>query len=248
VPEYRNHLAFIHGSLGDLLAGMRKPLEAEEQYRKSLTIKEKLADQFPAVPEYQVELGGSYCNFGGLLMSNGRPDESLGWFEKAIRTLTAVYEHNRRSVPAGQFLRNSYWNRAQIYYHLRKFTEAIADWDRAIELSPLAEQPRLRAGRGRSRIHVGQFAEAVAEVAELSMNPSWPALEWYNFACIYSFASGKSTEKKQEYADRAMDLLRKAVKEGWNAAAHMANDPDLDPIRGRDDFNKLIEGLAKKPG
>ena len=43
-----------------------------------------------------------------------------------------------------------------------------------------------------------------------------------------------------------MDLLRNAVKAGWNDAAHMAKDTDLDPIRGRDDFKKLIEELAKK--
>ena len=43
-----------------------------------------------------------------------------------------------------------------------------------------------------------------------------------------------------------MDLLRKAVKAGWNNAAHMAKDTDLDPIRGRDDFKKLIEELAKQ--
>ncbi len=43
-----------------------------------------------------------------------------------------------------------------------------------------------------------------------------------------------------------MDLLQKAVKAGYNDAAHMAKDTDLDPIRGRDDFKKLIEELAKK--
>ena len=31
------------------------------------------------------------------------------------------------------------------YDRLRKFTEAIKDWDKAIELSPSAEQPALRA-------------------------------------------------------------------------------------------------------
>ena len=29
-------------------------------------------------------------------------------------------------------------------------------------------------------------------------------------------------------------------------AAHMAKDTDLDAIRGREDFKKLIEGLAKQ--
>ena len=86
----------------------------------------------------------------------------------------------------------------------------------------------------------------MAEVAELTKTASGDAGQWYNFACFYAIASGKSTDKKQEYADRAMDLLQKAVKAGYNNAAHMAKDTDLDPIRGRDDFKKLIEGLTRK--
>ena len=96
---------------------------------------------------------------------------------------------------------------------------------------------------------MGQVAEAVAEVDELTRNASWSGAQWYDFACVYAVASGKAADKKQAYADRAMDLLRKAVRAGYNDAAHMARDSDLDPIRGREDFKKLIEGLAKRsPG
>jgi eukaryotic-like serine/threonine-protein kinase len=129
---------------------------------------------------------------------------------------------------------------------LRKFTEAIQDWDKAIELSSIAEQPGPRAGRATVRLRLGQVAEAVAEVDELTRSASGSGDQWYNFACVYAVASGKSAAQRQAYADRAMDLLRKAVQAGYNDAAHMAKDTDLDPLRGRDDFRKLIEGLAKK--
>ncbi len=73
----------------------------------------------------------------------------------------------------------------------------------------------------------------------------WSAGQWYDFACIYALASGKSADKKQEYADRAMELLHKAVKAGYKDAAHMAKDKDLDVLRGREDFKKLVEALPK---
>ena len=131
------------------------------------------------------------------------------------------------------------------YDRLRKFTEAIKDWDKAIELSPEREQPGRRAARATSRLQAGQVAEAVAEVAELTKSANWNPGQWYNFACVYAIASGKIADKQQEYADRAMELLRKAVKAGWNDAAHMAKDTDLDPIRGREDFKKMIAKLAR---
>jgi hypothetical protein len=61
-------------------------------------------------------------------------------------------------------------------------------------------------------------AEAVAEVAELTApvadvpgSPKWNAGQWYDFACVYAVASGKIADKKQEYADRAMELLHKTL-------------------------------------
>ena len=55
-------------------------------------------------------------------------------------------------------------------------------------------------------------AEAVAEVAELTKTAVWSVGQWYDFACVYSVASGKIADKRTEYADRAMELLQKAVK------------------------------------
>ena len=249
VPEYGKNLGDSHNNLGALLADLGKRPEAEEQYRKALAIREKLVAEFPAVPTYRVDLGGSYCNFGNLVASSGQAGESMQWFEKAIRTLTAVYEQDRRLAQAKQFLRNSHQGRAMASARLRKFTEAIKDWDGAIELSTEQEQPELRARRATSRIQAGQIAEAVAEFAELTKSPKWNSGQWYDFACAYSIASGKSADKKQEYADRAMELLQKAVKAGFKNAAHMAKDTDLDPIQGREDFKKLVKELAaKQPG
>jgi hypothetical protein len=86
----------------------------------------------------------------------------------------------------------------------------------------------------------------VAEVDELTKTPMPSADSLYEFACVYSIASGKRADKKQEYATRAMELLQQAVKAGYRDAAHMKEDSDLDPIRGRDDFKKLLAELATK--
>jgi hypothetical protein len=45
-----------------------------------------------------------------------------------------------------------------------------------------------------------------------------------------------------------MELLHKAVKAGYRNAVHMKKDTDLDLLRGRDDFKKLLAELeAKSP-
>ena len=51
--------------------------------------------------------------------------------------------------------------------------------------------------------------------------------------------------KKQEYADRAMECLQKAVKAGYKDHALMTKDTDLDPLREREDFKELLADLRK---
>jgi serine/threonine protein kinase/Flp pilus assembly protein TadD len=253
VPQYRQELASSHNNLGSLLDDLGRRSEAEKQYRQALGIQEKLAAAFPAVPEYQVELGGSYGNFGGSVRDGGRPSEGLDWLDKAIRTLTPVYEHDRRMEQASRFLRNSYFNRAKAYDQLRKYDEADKDWVRAIELSPKEAHAEFRCSRALSQLKAGRGAEALAEVVELTKSSSWNADDWYNFACVFAVASGKIPEKKHPYADRSMELLYKAVKAGFKDAAQMKQDTDLDSLRERDDFKKLLAELlsgkeaGKKP-
>ena len=221
-------------------------MEADEQYRKAITIQEKLAAEFHDVPTYRVELGGSCCNFGSVVREGGKPAESLEWFDKAIGMLRPIHEQEPRDVKAKQFLLNSHWGRAMAYDQLRKFTKAAADWDSAIELCLSAEKGMLRASRATSRVNAGQIAEAVAEIAELTKSDGWQAPQWYDFACAYGVAAAKIADKKQAYADRAMELLHKAVKAGYKDAAHMAKDSDLDSLRDREDFKKLMESLRAR--
>jgi thiol-disulfide isomerase/thioredoxin len=45
-----------------------------------------------------------------------------------------------------------------------------------------------------------------------------------------------------------MELLRRAVQLGWKQREHMILDPDLDPLRGRQDFRELLADLDKRVG
>ena len=86
----------------------------------------------------------------------------------------------------------------------------------------------------------------MAKVAELTKSSNWNAGQCYDFASVYAVASGKVADKKDEYAKRAVELLQQAVKAGYKDAAHMKEDTDLDSLRGREDFKKLIADLAAK--
>jgi hypothetical protein len=81
-----------------------------------------------------------------------------------------------------------------------------------------------------------------------------PAGALYDAACFWAVTAAVQAEAKGEEsallaaadADKAMDGLRRAVAAGWQNRAHMERDSDLNFLRGREDFRKLLEGLPKK--
>jgi serine/threonine protein kinase len=243
VPEYRHSLAALHNNLGALLASQEKHDAARGAFEATLTISEKLVDQFPAVWAYKFELGLGYYNLGELSRHTGKLGETLDMFDKAVQFLKIVHDREPRDVKAKTFLRNSYNGRAQAYDRLHRYAEAVKDWDSVIELSTPTEQPVFRLARALSQVRAGMVGEAVAEVAELSQQSNLTAIHWYAFACIHATASTKVPDKHQEYSNRAMELLHKAVDAGFQDIKLLKTNKDIAPLRDRDDFKKLIAEL-----
>ena len=52
--------------------------------------------------------------------------------------------------------------------------------------------------------------------------------------------------RRKLYGDRAVDLLRRAVKGGFADVEVLQSDTDLDPLRDRPDFQELIKTLEKE--
>jgi serine/threonine-protein kinase len=106
----------------------------------------------------------------------------------------------------------------------------------------------------------GDHARAVAEVQPILESKYANYIDLYNAACVYSLSSAavrkdakvaaeEQTKLGRQYADRAMELLRQSVAKGYRGRAdvnHMKSDTDLDPLRERADFKKLIDELEAR--
>ncbi len=103
----------------------------------------------------------------------------------------------------------------------------------------------LRSDRARSRAQTDKTTEALAEAMEVAKADPKQSGEYYNLVlfnlgCVYAITSSKIADKQQEYADRAIELLKSAIAAGYNKIDSLAKDPDLDPLRDRDDFKQLL--------
>jgi tetratricopeptide (TPR) repeat protein len=67
---------------------------------------------------------------------------------------------------------------------------------------------------------------------------------WIVTARLQAKVSGEDAAKlAEEDANRAMDRLAKAVAAGFNSRAHIDKDADLDYLREREDFKRLLGSL-----
>jgi len=266
VPEYRQQLARSHNALGLLLLYARRPKDAEEAYAAALAIQKPLAVDFPMRPDFRQDLARSYNDLGFLLFTTDRPREA----EEAYTAALARRKQDAAQFPNQPEVRNDLAgtcvNLAILHLGQRDFKAARAYLNDAVPHHESARKAKpghpiyrqfyrnnlivliqTNAGLGDK----GGAKQAAQTLCDLGSDPPGDA---YDAACYLSLCipiirkddrATKEARDKQAafYGDEAMKMLRNAVARGWKNAGHMTKDTDLDPLRGRADFQKLLAEL-----
>lgn len=246
MPIYQSDLARCRRDYGKVLGYLQKPVEAVEQFQQAVTLGEKLVRENPTVLPYKADLGLCYFYFADLLRDGDNPAQSLEWYDKAISTLAATYAQDRSVYLTKSALFKCHAGLAEAYGRLGKHTEAVQEWDKAMEMGSANPQPMYRGQRAYARAKAGQFPAAIAELTELTKSDPQDPVHWYKLACVYSLASVADAAKKEEYTMLALQQLQGAVTAGYKNHARMGTDEDLAPLHGREEFKKMIRELESK--
>ena len=72
--------------------------------------------------------------------------------------------------------------------------------------------------------------------------------EWYAAARVFAHAAATREQEAvaDGYAGRAVELLRTAYEKGYKGRPDVRSDGLLNPLRGRDDFKKLLAELQAR--
>lgn len=253
--EYRWILSAVSNNLGIVLASQGQRAEAEQSFRRALTNWEQLAAEAPGRPRYRLNVASSCLELGSLSRAQGQWTASLEWFQKATDLLAPLVAQEPKWIHARANLRSAHWGRAQALVGLGRHREAAEALNRALELAEGPERATLRLQRAFALLRSGQPPPAIAEVESLIQGDSVPATTLYDAACLLALASAQekvSDSTRIAHADRAVVLLRRAQALGLfgdaNHRAHLKQDPDLDSLRHRPDFQKLVTDLERPSG
>jgi serine/threonine protein kinase len=222
--EVRSHLAASLMTLGFRLGLDGRQDESLQAFQRALEIITQLAGENPSVPNFQSQLAFAHRELGRWMRRNRRFAEAQEHLEKA----RVIQEKLVRAHPAIQGYSSAL---AYIYREL--------GWIDRVQNRPAGAL----AWFGRARAIDDKHAEA------------WPGVA-YDLACDWAICIplvgwGKEdmalTEaeraERRRMGDEAMQALRRAVQGGWRNLDHLSKDEDMDPLRSREDFRKLVEEL-----
>jgi tetratricopeptide (TPR) repeat protein len=268
-PEFRQELARSFNSRGMLRATTGRLQEAEQDYEEALSICKQLAADFPARPEFRERVADSHNDRGILLRDTGRVKEAEQEYDQAL----SIYRQLAADFPNKPDLRNGL---AGTCVNLANLLQRQGNCAAAKLVLLEGSPHHLAALKANSRnptyrqfyrkhlivltaAHAGLLEQADAvRTAETCRDLGWNApADAYDAACLLSLCipivaqHDKLDEKQRQeaaqfYGEAAMKLLRDAASKGFKNVAHMKKDTDLDPLRPREDFKKLIAELEAK--
>jgi serine/threonine protein kinase/tetratricopeptide (TPR) repeat protein len=219
LPEHWQALGRSYAILGMAYRGKGETDQAEGAEQQALEIFEKLAKEHPGILEYAYDVGRCYAELGLTANQRRQPEVAIARYDKATAILEGVMGRGYQTA------RNPL-------------------------LSARIDRTTARATRG-------DHAEAVAGAEALAEQPDLTSGHLYDLCCTYSqcsaaadrdgkLSAAERARLKVRYANRAIDFLRRAIAASWQNPEQLKSDPDIDPLRARADFRKLLAELEAK--
>jgi tetratricopeptide (TPR) repeat protein len=218
---------------------------AVEAYREALAIRARLTREHPEMWEFAQELGLDLYCLGQLHADKRELEPAVESFARALDTLDRIVANPLAAAQARETLRKVLAGRSDALLQLKRYPDALKDLDRAITLADGEQRARIRLVRAIALAHSGDHRRAVEEIEAMLGEPSFPANDVYDAACVFALATGQETDRDtaEQYAQRALQLLTQAQGAGFFKAADrrglLDNDPDLAAVRPRKDFESL---------
>jgi serine/threonine-protein kinase len=268
-PGSRASLIRNLGNYGIFLQAVGRRQEAEATIRRAVELSERLVADFPEVPEHRVALlAWNECNLADLLSQNGRDRDAESGYRRVLEVLHAAPAQAAGTL-AGKMLRaTALGNLGQINMARSKLDEAERLLERSLEFSraalklaprhvePLRTVAIFGSDLARLRLYRDDRAGAAEEAAEVARaaadlpraSGELPG-SLIDAAILFAHCApaAGNPERRGEYEDRAVALLRMAIAKGFRDVARIRRDPDLAALMWRRDLELMIMDLAFPP-
>jgi tetratricopeptide (TPR) repeat protein len=219
-------LAFLHQIAGDLQKG-------SEDANRALELLKELDRRFPDTPQYQTRLYLTYDTASHLRNLQGDSAGALQFAELARTILERLLVKYPKAPAYVVDLSRCHDFIGRLLTHTGIHADALRSFQRAVDV--LESLSKLDPA------DYYQLAISLASCISLIGPAPEPPLLDYD-----SKVTPGDRLRRDLYAKRAVVALSLAVSGGFGSLQMYLQDPDLDPLRERADFQKLLNELAKQ--
>jgi tetratricopeptide (TPR) repeat protein/tRNA A-37 threonylcarbamoyl transferase component Bud32 len=221
-PAYRQGFARAQNNLGEVLASAHRPAEADEAFGRSIDQFEQLVAKASESPDYRSELGFVLENQGKLRLDAGRTAEARASLDRAIYHQRAAVDANPRQPSYRALLVGHLLVLARAHLALGEHAQAASIASELLRVAP--ERPDRRPDAARVLARCVPLAQGDAELT-----------------------GSQRGSLAKSYADRAIDLLREALRANPKLAKRLKGDADLAPLGPREEFREMIGATEASP-
>jgi tetratricopeptide (TPR) repeat protein/tRNA A-37 threonylcarbamoyl transferase component Bud32 len=263
-PRHREALSWTLSNIGVVQQDIGRLARAIDLHRQAIAIHEDLVRANPANAQYKSDLAWCWRYLCLAMVASGDISAALRLAEQAA----ALHEE---LVRANQEVGEFRWRLARclddvgrIRARCGQAADAADPLERSAELydSVARENPvlyRLDVARNQlsialQRAITGRLEEALACIRQaedlVQRSSSASPVIFYDLACAYSacitatVARASTPQERESHTRNAVAALRRAAAEGYNDLGQLRQDPVLDPLRPRRDFQELILDMS----
>jgi serine/threonine-protein kinase len=219
VPQFQSDLAKSYFNAGVRYGALKLRREARDAYQQSREIQEKLVAASPDHLGYRNELATTLVNLGIVQAQLDQFDDGLATLHHGIELQRVTFERAPQ-VPA--------------YRHtLHALYGSLAEVERAAGHPDLAVDATLE----RQKLWPDNPTELFNAGRELTMAAR-------KVGKGRAQLSDNERAERDKYCGLAVAALRQAVEHGFKDVERMRKDPDLELLRGRDEFEKLLSQIG----
>jgi tetratricopeptide (TPR) repeat protein len=236
-------------ALGAAYQRIGQASEAEPLIRDAMEEADRLFQQDPSSPAVRHDLAGYLYMWGTFLADTGRIDEALEPLTRAVDLAERLLKDDPENA-----LYQRTASVAHAYLGARLLPKRADDAQLAFARSLQLRQEMARRDPKNDKVRnellgalarAGETAQAEELAATIHQSEFIDNEVRLGIACAYAqcVRAVDAEADRARLGNQAIAMLRSALDNGYRDRVYLEVNPDLDPLRGQEDFRKLLAEL-----
>jgi tetratricopeptide (TPR) repeat protein len=258
VAAFPQDLSYSEMALAETAFRLGDPIQAEKRYDEVLRQREVAAAAKGGgdTVSRRKELAAVHYMIGEFKMETGDLKSSANHLDECLKIRQTITADDPESAILKRGLAIAFHRRGNLADLQKNAKDATEAYQKALGLRKgLANEPEAddsaQVELAITMPHGGDVTEAAALADRIASAPKIDREYRFDLARCYAQCGRATREKKdantaanqaqaEVYWLKAIEQLRKAVAEGYRDRVSLETEPDLAPIRNRDDFKALL--------